>query len=143
MALPSQRYIVGLAALLLLALLAACTADYSQKAQYKAQYAAVYAKGRTLQEVQEGFDRGKQGIAAAYLTRQSLGPGRMVIGLTIAPDGTVSECHLVSSTFANPELESAILEQVKGLTFGARDVPTFTYPNYPIDFTPLQGGSGA
>ena len=102
----------------------------------KARYAEVYAKSRTLQEVQEGFDRNKEEIARVFEGHPGLQPGLIAVGLTIQPDGTVSECSVTSSTFSDPDLESQILETVRKITFGSRNVPAFSYSGYPINYFP-------
>src|SRR3546814_11104000 len=66
----------------------------------------------------------------------NIGSGKVVVSLTIAPNGSVTDCKLVSSTFNNPDLERKIVQRVLLLNFGAKDVPAFTFPNYPINFLP-------
>lgn len=95
--------------------------------------------GRTLQEIQLVFDRNKAAFYALYnrALRQSPNEqGKIVVSLTIAADGHVVECHKVYSDLGDPDLERKVIERVKLLNFGAKSVPTFTYPNYPIHFVP-------
>ncbi|SFF47032.1 outer membrane transport energization protein TonB [Fontimonas thermophila] len=96
--------------------------------------------GRTLEEIQLVFDRNKGAFTAIYnraaRENPNLGAGKIVISLTIAPDGSVTECKLVSSTFNDPELERKIVQRVLLMNFGAKNVPPYTYPNYPIHFLP-------
>lgn len=96
--------------------------------------------GRTLEEIQLTFDRNKGAFYAifnrAMRENPGLGAGKIVVSLTIAPSGAVTACTLVSSTFNDPELERKIIQRVMLLNFGAKDVPSFTYPNYPINFLP-------
>ncbi|MDD3761996.1 MAG: AgmX/PglI C-terminal domain-containing protein [Nevskiales bacterium] len=96
--------------------------------------------GRTLEEIQLTFDRNKGAFYAIFnrAMRQNpnLGAGKIVVSITIAPNGSVTACKLVSSTFNDPELERKIVQRVQLLNFGAKNVPTFTYPNYPINFLP-------
>ncbi|TXH05091.1 MAG: energy transducer TonB [Nevskiaceae bacterium] len=96
--------------------------------------------GRTLEEIQLTFDRSKAAFYAIFNRAQrenaGMGAGKIVVSITIAPDGSVTECKLVSSSFGNPELENKIVQRVKLLNFGAKDVPPFTYPNYPINYLP-------
>jgi hypothetical protein len=98
------------------------------------------AAGRGLEEIQLAFDRSKSSFNAIFsrAARETpgMGAGRVVVSLTIAPDGSVSRCELVSGGFDNPELVQKILQRVRLLNFGAKDVPPYTYPNYPIDFLP-------
>ncbi len=96
--------------------------------------------GRTLEEIQLVFDRNKGAITTIYnraaRENPNLSAGKIVISLTIAPNGAVTDCVLVSSTFNDPELERKIVQRVMLMNFGAKDVPAYTYPNYPIHFLP-------
>jgi len=98
------------------------------------------AAGRTLEEIQLTFDRNKGAFYSifnrAMRENPGLGAGKIVVSLTIAPNGAVTDCRLVSSTFNDPDLERKIIQRVLLLNFGAKDVPPFTYPNYPINFLP-------
>ncbi|MGB0955730.1 MAG: TonB family protein [Panacagrimonas sp.] len=95
--------------------------------------------GRTLEEIQLVFDRNKASFYALFnrALRNSPGlRGKIVVKITIASNGSVIDCQLVSSELGDPELERKVIQRVKLLNFGAKDVPTFTYPNYPIYFLP-------
>jgi outer membrane biosynthesis protein TonB len=96
--------------------------------------------GRTLEEIQLVFDRNKGAITSIYnraaRDNPNLGAGKIVISLTIAPNGSVTDCKMVSSTFNDPDLERKIVQRVMLMNFGAKDVPAYTYPNYPITFLP-------
>jgi outer membrane biosynthesis protein TonB len=96
--------------------------------------------GRTLEEIQLVFDRNKGAITSIYnraaRENPNIGAGKIVISVTIAPNGAVTDCKLVSSTFNDPDLERKIVQRVMLMNFGAKDVPVFTYPNYPINFLP-------
>lgn len=95
---------------------------------------------RTLEEIQLVFDRNKGAITSIYnraaRENPNLGAGKIVISLTIAPNGAVTRCTLVSSSFNNADLERKIIQRVMMMNFGAKNVPAFTYPNYPITFLP-------
>jgi TonB family protein len=98
-----------------------------------------FANGRTLEEIQLSFDRNKASFFAIFnrtAREKGLGAGRILVSLTIAPDGSVTRCELVSSSFGDRELEQKILQKVKSMNFGAKAVPPFSYPNYPINFIP-------
>jgi hypothetical protein len=92
---------------------------------------------RTLEELQLAFDRDKQrfySIVNAYRHRKpGAASGRLVFSITVAPDGTISDCHLVSSTFSDSDFEDQMLSAAKRLHVGARAVPEATFPSYPID----------
>ncbi|WP_020650061.1 AgmX/PglI C-terminal domain-containing protein [Solimonas variicoloris] len=96
--------------------------------------------GRTLEEIQLTFDRNKGAFYAifnrAMRENPGIGPGKIVVSLTIAPDGSVTDCKLVSSTFGDADLERKVIQRVLLLNFGPKNVPPFTYPNYPINFLP-------
>jgi TonB family protein len=96
--------------------------------------------GRTLEEIQLTFDRSKSAFFAIFnrAARETagMGAGKVIVNLTIAPDGSVTRCEIVSSSFNNPDLEQKILTRVKMLNFGAKKVPPFNFPNYPINFIP-------
>lgn len=96
--------------------------------------------GRTLDEIQQTFDRAKSPFYAifnrAMRENPNISAGKIIVSLTIAPDGSVTDCRLVSSSFGDSALENKVIQRVKLLNFGAKDVPTFTYPNYPINFLP-------
>lgn len=96
--------------------------------------------GRTLDEIQQTFDRARSPFYAifnrAMRENPNISAGKIIVSLTIAPDGSVTDCRLVSSSFGDSTLESKVIQRVKLLNFGAKEVPTFTYPNYPINFLP-------
>ena len=96
------------------------------------------AASRTLQEIQLIFDRNKSAFDAIFTraARESAGmdAGKVSVSLTIAPDGTVTHCEIVSSSFGNHEFEQKILQRVKALNFGTKNVPPFTFQNYSLNF---------
>lgn len=93
---------------------------------------------RSLKEVQWVFDRDKGGLLALFnsIARRTPGmtSGKVVVSLSIAPDGTVIRCELVSSSFHDAQLENLIVARIRSLRFGAREVPVFNYSHYPINF---------
>ncbi len=95
--------------------------------------------GRGLNEIQQVFDRAQGSFYAMYTRamRENAGlSGVVILKLTIEPSGAVSAASIVSSELGDAELERKILARVMLLNFGAKDGPTFTYPNYPIHFQP-------
>ena len=94
---------------------------------------------RTDEEIQIVFDRYKAALYRIYNRELRKNPslqGKLVLKLTIEPDGKVSKCSLESSDMDAPELEAKIVERVKKFNFGAKDnVPAVTIL-YPIDFLP-------
>lgn len=95
---------------------------------------------RPLQDIQEGFAAGKGRIAAVFKAYQQshpdMLPGKVVVRITIAPDGSVTEAQSILSTYQDSELVNAVVAETMQLSFTPREVPSFTYPNYPINYIP-------
>lgn len=94
--------------------------------------------GRTDEEIQIVFDRHKAQLYRLYnleLRRDSTLQGKMILRLTIEPDGSVSLCQLHASNMNAPDLAAQVVERVKTFNFGAKVVPPVTII-YPIDFLP-------
>ena len=58
-----------------------------------------------------------------------------MLELTIAADGSVQRCEIISSELNDPELERKLVARVKSFRFEAKDVGTLTVTK-PIDFFP-------
>jgi protein TonB len=94
--------------------------------------------GRDREEVEEVFDQNKGSIYALYNRALRDNPalqGKLVLKLTIEPDGSVSSCSIVSSELNDPALEAKLIERVKLFRFKAKDVPQVTTTK-PLDFFP-------
>jgi hypothetical protein len=94
--------------------------------------------GRTDEEIQIVFDRHKSQLYRLYnleLRRDPTLQGKMILRLTIEPDGSVSLCQLHATNMNAPELAAQVVERVKTFNFGAKVVPPVTII-YPIDFLP-------
>jgi len=94
--------------------------------------------GRTDEEIQIVFDRHKAQLYRLYnleLRRDPTLQGKMILRLTIEPDGSVSLCQLHASNMDAPDLAAQVVERVKTFNFGAKVVPPVTII-YPIDFLP-------
>src|SRR6266403_1459309 len=94
--------------------------------------------GRTDEEIQIVFDRHKAQLYRLYnleLRRDPTLQGKMILRLTIEPDGSVSMCQLHGSNMNAPDLATQVVERVKVFNFGAKVVPPVTII-YPIDFLP-------
>jgi hypothetical protein len=94
--------------------------------------------GRTDEEIQIVFDRHKAQLYRLYnleLRREPTLQGKMILRLTIEPDGGVSMCHLQASNMDAPDLAAQVVGRVKTFAFGAKAVPAVTIV-YPIDFLP-------
>ena len=93
---------------------------------------------RTDEEIQIVFDRYKAALYRLYNRELRKDPslrGQMVLRLTIEPDGSVSMCALQSSDMDAPQLSAQVVDRVRGINFGAKDVEAITIV-YPIDFLP-------
>ncbi|MCX2802692.1 TonB family C-terminal domain-containing protein [Microbulbifer thermotolerans] len=94
---------------------------------------------RTDEEIQIVFDRYKASLYRIYNRELRENPalqGKMVLKITIEPDGSVSLVEVASSDMDSPSLDAKIVARVKRFNFGAKEgVPTITIL-YPIDFLP-------
>ena len=93
---------------------------------------------RSREEIELVFDKNKGAIFALYnraLRRDPSLEGKLVLRLTIAPNGTVTMCEVVSSELNDSELERKLVQRVKLFRFEARDVEAITTTK-PIDFFP-------
>jgi hypothetical protein len=93
---------------------------------------------RTDEEIQIVFDRYKASLYRLYnreLRRDPTLQGKMILRLTIEPNGSVSFCQLQSTDMNAPELASQVVDRVRTFDFGAKEVPAITIV-YPIDFLP-------
>jgi protein TonB len=95
-------------------------------------------KGRTLEEIQLVFDRTKGAFYTMYVREQRQRPdmaGKVTVRLTIAPNGSVKSCRVISSELSHPEFEKKVVARVLLMDFGPKDVGDFTI-DYPILFFP-------
>jgi hypothetical protein len=94
---------------------------------------------RTDEEIQIVFDRYKSAFYRDYnreLRRNPTLQGKMVLRLTIEPDGAVSMCQLQSTDMDAPDLAAQVVSRVKTINFGAKDGVQAVTIVYPIDFLP-------
>lgn len=98
------------------------------------------AKGsRSREEIERVFDANKGRIFTLYNRALRENPalqGKVVLRLTISPDGRVSFCEVVSSELNDPELEKALVQRVLQFQFEARDDVESITTTKPIDFFP-------
>jgi len=93
---------------------------------------------RTREEIELVFDKNKSAIYALYSRALRENPalqGKVVLEVTIAPTGEVTECHVISSDLGDAELERKLVARVKMFRFEDRDVATMTTTK-PIEFFP-------
>jgi prefoldin subunit 5 len=94
---------------------------------------------RTDEEIQIVFDKYKAALYRIYNRELRVDPtlqGKVVLRLTIEPNGSVSLCKVESTDLNSKKLLAGIVARVKRFNFGAKDgVPPVTIL-YPIDFLP-------
>jgi len=93
---------------------------------------------RSIEEIQVVFDRNKSAIYSLYnraLRKDPTLQGKLVLRLTIAPSGKITDIDLVSSELGDTALERKLLKRIKMFNFGAKQVDAVTL-TYPIDFLP-------
>ena len=97
------------------------------------------ASRRSDEEIQVVFDRYKDALYRIYnreLRKNSLLKGKLVLQLTIEPDGKVSRCKVESSELNSEELEKKITARVMRFNFGAKKGARPLTILYPINFLP-------
>jgi outer membrane biosynthesis protein TonB len=93
---------------------------------------------RSADEIALVFTRNKGAIDAMYARALRDNPalqGKVVVGLTIAPSGEVTEAHVISSDLKDEELEKKLVARIKLFKFEAKDVAVLIATK-PIDFFP-------
>jgi hypothetical protein len=94
---------------------------------------------RTGEEIQIVFDRYKASFYRLYNRELRNNPalqGKMVLRLTIEPDGSVSMCALQSTDMNAPDLATQVVNRVRTINFGAKEGVQAVTIVYPIDFLP-------
>ncbi len=93
---------------------------------------------RSREEIEMVFDRNKSAIYALYsraLREQPELQGKVVIQLTIAPSGEVTDCRIVSTDLNDSELERKLVARIRMFRFEEKDVESMTTTK-PIEFFP-------
>lgn len=94
--------------------------------------------GRPIDDIQLVFDRTKGAFYSIYNRARRANPtlsGKVVVRLTIAPNGSVSAVEIVESQLNDADVEGKILNRIRLMNFGAKDVPPITL-DYPLFFEP-------
>jgi len=97
------------------------------------------AAGRTDEEIQIVFDRYKAALYRIYnkeLRKDSTLRGKILMRISIEPDGAVSLCKVESTDLASPELVDKIVERIRRFNFGPKEGVQKVTILYPIDFLP-------
>jgi len=98
---------------------------------------SVVPVSRTLDDVARVVDKHKGAFYALFTRAARERPGlrgEIVLSFTIAPDGRVTRCDVVSSTLYHPELEKKIAERFSALQFGAKGTQPYSNYSYPMTF---------
>lgn len=93
---------------------------------------------RSREEIEMVFDQNKGVIYALYNRALRVDPslqGKLVLELTIQPNGKVTACRVISSEFDAPEFQQQLVQRVLLFRFEDRDVAPVTTTK-PIDFFP-------
>ncbi len=93
---------------------------------------------RTQEEIELVFDRNKGAIYALYNRALRDNPalvGKVVVQLTIAPTGEVTDCRIISSELNDAELERKLAARIRLFRFEDKDVEAITTTK-PIEFFP-------
>jgi periplasmic protein TonB len=93
---------------------------------------------RSEEAISMVFDQNKAGLFSIYNRERRNTPGlkgKLVLELTIAPDGSVINVRVVSSELNSPGLEQRILGRVKLFNFGPGNVEPVKV-TFPIEFLP-------
>lgn len=93
---------------------------------------------RSEEEVTIVFDRNKGQLFRLYNRERRKKPGlkgKLVLEITVAPDGSVTKVNIASSELNDPSLERRIVARVKSFKFAAKDVEPVTV-TFPIEFLP-------
>lgn len=93
---------------------------------------------RSREEIEIVFDRNKSAIYALYsraLREQPELQGKVVVQLTIAPSGEVTDCRVLSTELNDAELERKLVARIRMFRFEAKEVEAMTTTK-PIEFFP-------
>ncbi len=94
---------------------------------------------RPYEEIELVFQKNKGRIFSIYNRALRNDPslqGKIVVELTIQPNGKVTKVRIVSSELNNAKLESKLIRTIKGFRFKARSNVGTLVVKYPIDFLP-------
>lgn len=93
---------------------------------------------RTREDIAIVFDQHKSGLYSSYNRARRKNPGlkgKIVLEITIAPNGKVTKVKIISSELNDVKLEKRIVARIKAFDFGVKKVETMTVI-YPIEFLP-------
>lgn len=114
------------------------TAYSDQPDGSRLSYLSGRAGRRDMENIRRTFEAAKSSIYSSYLNALNDRPnlrGKFVFRLVIEPDGSISKLELVSSELGERELESVILNRIRNINFGAKEVSP-TAVEYAFSFLP-------
>ncbi|MCW8831027.1 MAG: TonB family protein, partial [Gammaproteobacteria bacterium] len=114
------------------------TSKMADKILAKKKASAKKQARRSEREIEQVFQRNKGVIYSIYnraLRKDPTLAGKVIVELTISPDGTITQCQVVSSELNAPALEKKIVARIKLFRFKPARVIETTV-QYPIDFLP-------
>ena len=94
---------------------------------------------RSEEQIQEVLDRNKGAMYTLYNRELRRAPslrGKLVMSITIAPDGRVMRCTIVSSELNSASLEQQLVKLVKGIRFGDKPGVATVTTKIPVEFFP-------
>jgi len=106
--------------------------------QQPAAARAGHKAGRSTEQIQLILDRNKGALYALYHRALRTDPslqGKVVLEITIAPSGEVTECKVVSAEIDAADLIHKLVTRIRLINFGAKDVEPTVF-TWPIDFLP-------
>lgn len=93
---------------------------------------------RDMENIRRTFEAAKSSIYSLYLQALNDNPelaGKFIFRLVIEPDGSISELELVASELGTQGLEKTILERIRHISFGKKEVSP-TAVEYAFSFLP-------
>ena len=96
------------------------------------------SNSRSGSEIERVFQKNKGSIFNLYNRALRKNPslaGKVVVELTIAPNGKITFARIISSELGDEKLERKLLLKIKKFKFASADVAEITV-TYPIDFLP-------
>lgn len=93
---------------------------------------------RAEEEITLVFDQNKSKLYSIYNRERRQNPGlkgKIVLEITIAPNGKVTSVKVVSSELNNPKLEKSLISRIKLFKFSSDKTSPITV-TYPIEFLP-------
>ncbi|RKZ99511.1 MAG: hypothetical protein DRQ45_08570 [Gammaproteobacteria bacterium] len=94
---------------------------------------------RSEEEIQEVLDRNKGAMYTLYNRELRNAPslrGKLLLSITIAADGKVTNCTIVSSELGSTSLEQQLVALVKGIRFGEKPGVATVTTKIPVEFFP-------